>query len=85
MAGQYNSHSRIVIFPFGVKKSGLYKDEVRSPQGFIGNNNNGEVSIQECPRLFRPGITIVISVQAFIINFLTQDAQSLSSIEHTDH
>ena len=61
-AGQYNPHARIVILSFGVKKSGFHKDEVRSPRGFIGNNNNGEVSIQECPRLFRPGITIVISV-----------------------
>ena len=64
----YNSHSRIVIFHFGVKKSGLHEDEVGFPGGFIGNDKNGEVSIQKSSCLLRSCITIVISVKILVIS-----------------
>ena len=31
VGGQYHLHPGIVVFPFGVKKSGLHKENVRLP------------------------------------------------------
>lgn len=53
-------HSWVVIFAFGIKKRGLHKDHVRFPRSLIGNDGDGEVSVQERPSLLRPSTTVVV-------------------------
>lgn len=60
LACEYDLHPRIIIFPFGAKKRGLHKDEIWFSGVLIGNNDDGEISIQQRPSLFKSGITMVI-------------------------
>ena len=61
------SHSRIIVFPFGVKKSRLHKDQVRFPRSPVGNDADGKMAIQERSSFFGPCIAIVVGVRALII------------------
>lgn len=61
------SHSRIIVFPFGVKKSRLHKDQVRFLKSPVGNDADGKMVIQENLSFFRPCIAIVVGVRALII------------------
>ena len=60
------SHSTIIIFPFGMKKCRLHKDQVGFPRGLIGNDADGEMAIQERPSCLGSCITIVVGVAILI-------------------
>ena len=63
---QFYSHSRIIIFPLGVKKCRLHEDQVGFPRRLIGNDADGEMAIQERPSFFGSCITIVVGVAILI-------------------
>lgn len=65
---QVCSHSWIIVFPFGVEKCRLHKDQDGFPGGLIGNDADGEMAIQERPSFFGSGITIVVGVAVLIAN-----------------
>ena len=65
---QVCSQSTIVIFPFGVKKCRLHEDQVGFPWDLIGNDADGEMSIQELPSFFGCCITTVVGIAILIAN-----------------
>lgn len=64
---QICSHSRIIVYPFGVEKSRLHEDQVRSSRSSVGNDADVEMAIQERSSFFKPCIAIVIGVTVLTI------------------
>ena len=61
------SRSRIIIFPFDVKKSGLHEDQVRFSCNLVDHNANSKMAIQERSSFFESYIAIVIDLAILTI------------------
>lgn len=65
-ADRWHSRTRVFVLPFGMKKSGLHKDEFGFAWDLVGNDGNSEVAIQEGPCLFGSCVAVVVSVAASV-------------------
>lgn len=60
-------YSRIVVFLFNIKKSCLYKDQIRFFKSSINNNTNSKIAIQKQSSFFEFCIAIVVDVAILTI------------------
>jgi len=68
VGGSYDSHSWMVVFSLGMKEGSFHENNVRLSWGFVGNDDDSEVSVEKRSSHFGSGIAFVIGVKILAVS-----------------
>lgn len=67
VGGSYDSHWWMVVFSIGMKEGSFHENNVRLSWGFVGNDDDSEVSVEKRSSHFGSGIAFVIGVKILAV------------------